>query len=179
MKIVNCQYERHGKAILTIFNREIATSTALYDYEPRTSDTVQKWFETKREHNYPIIGIESDRHILMGFATYGTFRAWAAYKYSVEHSVYVDARFRGQGIGKKLLEELIQLAQQQNYHTVIGGIDADNQISIALHRSLGFTYCGKIAQAGYKFDRWLDLEFYQLILATPEMKLQPPNNCDR
>lgn len=166
MEIVNCQYDRHAQAILDIFNREIATSTALYDYEPRTLDTIQKWFAHKQEYNYPVIGIESDRQILMGFATYGTFRIHAAYQYSVEHSVYVDVRFRGQGIGKRLLTELIRLAQQQNYHTLIGGIDAENKVSIALHQSLGFTYCGKIEQAGFKFDRWLDLEFYQLILPT-------------
>lgn len=167
MKIVSCQYQRHGKAILDIFNKAIATSTALYDYEPRTLATLQKWFEAKEEYNYPIIGIENDG-VLMGFATYGAFRSWAAYKYSVEHSVYVDVRFRGKGVGKKLLTELIQLAQQQNYHTIIGGIDAENKISVSLHKSLGFVYCGTIRQAGFKFDRWLNLEFYQLILPTPD-----------
>lgn len=168
MEIINCQYERHGQAILDIFNEAIANSTALYDYEPRTLATIQKWFENKQEHNYPVIGIENDNSVLMGFATYGTFRAFAAYKYSVEHSVYVDLPFRGKGIGKRLLEELIRLAKQQNYHTIIGGIDAENKVSIALHQSLGFIACGTIEQAGFKFDRWLDLEFYQLILSTPD-----------
>ena len=168
MKIVNCQYERHGKTILDIFNEAIANSTALYDYEPRTLAIVQKWFEDKKERDYPIIGIENSNGVLMGFATYGAFRAWAAYKYSVEHSVYVDVKFRGRGIGKRLLTELVELAKQQNYHTIIGGIDAENAVSIKLHQSLGFTRCGTIEQAGFKFDRWLDLEFYQLILPTPD-----------
>ena len=168
MKIVNCQYERHGKIILDIFNEAIANSTALYDYEPRTLATVQKWFENKQEHDYPIIGIENDRGVLMGFATYGAFRSWAAYKYSVEHSVYVDVKFRGKGVGKRLLIESIELAKQQNYHTIIGSIDAENIISIGLHQSLGFIHCGTIKQAGFKFDRWLDLKFYQLILPTPD-----------
>lgn len=168
MKIVNCQYERHGKTILNIFNEAIANSTALYDYEPRTLATVQKWFKNKEEDNYPIIGIENHQGVLMGFATYGAFRSWAAYKYSVEHSVYVDVKFRGKGVGKRLLTELVELAQQQNYHTIIGGIDAENIISIKLHQSLGFIHCGTIKQAGFKFDRWLDLEFYQLILPTPD-----------
>ena len=167
MKIVNCQYEHHGKTILNIFNEAIANSTALYDYEPRTLAIVQKWFEDKKEHDYPVIGIENDNGVLMGFATYGAFRSWAAYKYSVEHSVYVDVKFRGKGVGKKLLTELVELAKQQNYHTIIGGIDAENIVSIGLHQSLGFTRCGTIEQAGFKFDRWLDLEFYQLILPTP------------
>ena len=168
MKIVTCQYERHGKTILNIFNEAIATSTALYDYEPRTLATIQKWFQNKEEHNYPVLGIENESGVLMGFATYGVFRSWAAYKYTVEHSVYVDVQFRGKGVGKRLLTELVRLAKQQNYHTIVGGIDAKNKISIALHKSLGFIYCGTIKQAGFKFNRWLDLEFYQLILPTPD-----------
>jgi phosphinothricin acetyltransferase len=106
----------------------------------------------------------------MGFASFGTFRAWPAYKYSVEHSVYVDARFRGRGVGRRLLEELIAAARARDFHVLIGGIDAANTVSIALHERLGFTHCGTIRQVGFKFGRWLDLTFYQLILATP---LQP------
>ena len=167
MEIVSCQYERHGKTVLKIFNEAIATSTALYDYEPRTLSAIEQWFKNKSQHNYPVIGVENNHGVLMGFATYGAFRSWAAYKYSVEHSVYVDVEFRGKGVGKSLLTELIRLAKQQNYHTIIGGIDAENIISIRLHQSLGFVYCGRIEQAGFKFDRWLDLEFYQLVLPTP------------
>jgi L-amino acid N-acyltransferase len=168
MNIVSCQYDRHGTTILQIFNQAIATSTALYDYQPRTLKTIQAWFQLKVENNYPIIGIEDDLGSLMGFASYGAFRSWAAYKYSIEHSVYVDSPYRGRGIGRKLLEELIKVARQQDYHTLIGGIDAENHVSIKLHQSVGFHHCGTIKHAGYKFGRWLDLKFYQLILATPE-----------
>ena len=167
MEIVSCQYERHGKTILNIFNEAIATSTALYDYEPRTMATIQKWFENKERHHYPVIGIENSNGVLMGFATYGAFRSWAAYKYTVEHSVYVDVEFRGKGVGKTLLTELVRLAKQQDYHAIVGGIDAENAVSIRLHQSLGFIYCGTIKQVGFKFNRWLDLKFYQLILLTP------------
>ncbi|MEI8044903.1 MAG: N-acetyltransferase family protein, partial [Verrucomicrobiota bacterium] len=104
------------------------------------------------------------------FASYGSFRAWPAYKYSVEHSIYVDARFRRRGVGRRLLEALIAAAREQDYHALIGAIDAENQASLALHERLGFTHCGTIRQVGFKFGRWLDLSFYQLILATP---LQP------
>jgi phosphinothricin acetyltransferase len=107
----------------------------------------------------------------MGFASYGPFRAWPAYKYSVEHSVYVDARFRRRGIGCLLLERLIEAAQSQDYHVLVGAIDAANRESIALHQRLGFTHCGTIRQAGFKFGRWLDLAFYQLILATPSQPM--------
>ena len=167
MKIIQCVYERQAAAILAIFNEAIANSTALYDYHPRSMATMTAWFDAKSKGHYPVLGIESEAGELMGFASYGSFRAWPAYKYSVEHSVYVDVRFRGRGVGRRLLREIIATAQSQGYHTLIGGIDATNRPSIRLHESLGFAPCGTIQQAGFKFGRWLDLAFYQLILPTP------------
>lgn len=167
MKIIRCNEQQHAGPILAIFNEAIVNSTALYDYKPRTPEMMRTWFETKAKGSFPVIGVEGDDGELMGFASFGTFRAWPAYKYSVEHSVYVDARFRGRGIGRRLLEEVIKAARAQDYHVLIGGIDATNQASIALHERLGFTHCGTIWQAGFKFGRWLDLAFYQLILTTP------------
>lgn len=153
--------------MLAIFNDAIVNSTALYDYKPRTMQMMTAWFDAKANGNFPVIGIESDSGELMGFGSYGTFRAWPAYKYSVEHSVYVDGRFRGQGIGKRLLQEIIAAAEAQNYHMLVGVIDAANQVSIRLHERAGFVCCGTIRQAGFKFGRWLDVVLYQLILSTP------------
>lgn len=167
MKIVQCERNRHAAAILAIFNEAIANTTALYDYKLRTMEMMMAWFDEKVKGKYPVIGIEDDSGELMGFASYGTFRTRPAYKYSVEHSVYVDTRFRRRGVGKRLVEEIIVAAQGQNYHVLIGGIDATNAGSIKLHEELGFTYCGTVRQAGFKFGKWLDLVFYQLILATP------------
>lgn len=167
MRVIRCQHSRHAEAILAIFNDAIIHSTALYDYKPRTLDMMVAWFDAKAKGNYPVIGIEHNSGELMGFGSYGTFRAWPAYKYTVEHSVYVDARFRGQGIGKRLLQEVIAAAREQGYHTLIGVIDAANSVSIRLHESLGFAHCGTVRQAGFKFGRWLDVVFYQLILPTP------------
>ncbi|HTU66332.1 MAG TPA: GNAT family N-acetyltransferase [Steroidobacteraceae bacterium] len=167
MNLVACEPARHSAAILAIFNDAIANSTALYDYRPRAPDTMVAWFDAKRRGNYPVIGIENDGGELMGFASYGPFRAWPAYKYSIEHSIYVDARFRGRGLGRALLKAVIEAAEKQDYHVMVGGIDATNTVSIALHESLGFSHAGTIRQAGFKFGRWLDLAFYQLILRTP------------
>jgi phosphinothricin acetyltransferase len=167
MTIIQCDSQRHAQPILAIFNDAIAHSTALYDYKPRTMDMMAGWFEAKLKGKYPVIGVQSDAGEFMGFASYGTFRAWPAYKYSVEHSVYVDARFRGRGIGKRLMKEIITAAQGQNYHTLVGVIDASNIVSVRLHEAFGFTCCGNIRQAGFKFGRWLDVLFYQLILPTP------------
>ena len=167
MKRVDCTEARHASAILDIFNEAIVTSTALYDYKPRAPESMVGWFATKRNNGFPVVGLEDEAGTLLGFASYGTFRAWPAYKYSVEHSVYVEAAHRGKGLGRVLLEALIAEAQRQDYHTLVGGIDAANRVSIRLHESLGFTACGVIRESGFKFGRWLDLAFYQLILRTP------------
>lgn len=166
MNLTRCD-QSYSAQILDIFNETILNSTSIYDYKSRTPEFMGTWFETKRKGNYPVIGAVGQAGELMGFATYGSFRAWPGYKYSVEHSVYVAAGFRGQGIGKRLLHELISAARSQDYHVLIGGIDSQNTVSIQLHEKLGFQHAGTIRQAGYKFGRWLDLAFYQLILDTP------------
>lgn len=166
-KLVTCEPARHAAPILAILNEAIVNSTALYDYRPRAPESMTAWFDSKARGNYPVIGLEDDAGGLMGFASYGPFRAWPAYQYTVEHSLYVDARFRGQGIGRQLLEALIREAERQDYHVMVGGIDAANSVSIRLHEKLGFTACGIVRHAGFKFGRWLDLAFYQLILRTP------------
>ncbi len=168
MQIINCDPAQHAPAVLAILNEAIAHSTAIYDYRPRTMEMMAGWFAAKAKGGFPVIGAVNEAGELMGFASYGVFRAWPAYKYTVEHSVYVDARFRSQGVGWRLLEELICAAQKQNVHVMVGVIDAANEVSIALHRKLGFVHAGTISQAGFKFGRWLDLAFYQLTLPTPD-----------
>ena len=167
MKLVPCEPHRHSAAILAIFNEAIADSTALYDYQPRTLEWMANWFEAKTKGRYPVTGLENDAGELLGFATYGMFRERPAYKYTVEHSIYIDTRFRGQGHGRVLLEALVATAIKQDYHVMVGGVDASNAASMRFHERLGFTHCGTIAQVGFKFGRWLDLAFYQRILATP------------
>jgi L-amino acid N-acyltransferase len=167
MKFVNCTQERHAGPILDIFNDAIVNSTALYDYQPRAPASMAGWFQAKAAGRFPVIGAEDDEGTLLGFASYGTFRAWPAYKYSVEHSVYVRTGQRGQGLGAALMERLIATAQEQERHVMVGGIDMANAASISLHERLGFTHAGTIRQAGFKFGRWLDLGFWQLLLDTP------------
>lgn len=173
MTIIDCD-ESHGAAILAILNDAIVNSTAVYDYHPRPPEAMVSWFETKRRHGFPILGAIGDHGALMGFATYGTFRAWPAYKYTVEHSLYIDREHRRRGLGRALLGELIERANRQNYHALVGGIDATNAASITLHERLGFAHAGTIRQAGYKHRRWLDLAFYQLLLDTPARPMDDP-----
>ncbi len=167
MQFIPCTYAQHGIAILDILNDAIINTTALYDYEPRSLSQMQDWFKVKEIGQFPIIGAVEDNQLL-GFASYGTFRAWPAFKYSVEHSVYVHRAHHRRGIGRSLLQQLTAQATKQQYHTLIGGIDAENTGSIALHQSLGFRHAGTIRQAGFKFGRWLDLAFYQRLLNTPQ-----------
>ena len=167
MKLLDCDAQRHSAPILAIFNEAIANSTALYDYKPRAPASMVGWFEAKAKGRYPVIGMEDASGTLVGFGSYGPFRAWPAYKYTVEHSIYIDTRFRGQGHGRVLLEALVDAAVKQDYHVMVGGIDASNAVSVKLHERLGFTHCGTVKQAGFKFGRWLDLAVYQRILATP------------
>lgn len=166
-RIVPCTHDRHARAILDIFNEAIANSTALYDYQPRSLASMETWFATKQAGGFPVIGIEDEAGQLVAFGSFGTFRAWPAYKYSVEHSVYVHQDHRGHGLGLQVMHALIDAARQRQVHAMIGAIDTDNQGSIALHRRLGFSRVGTLPQVGFKFGRWLDLALYQLLLDTP------------
>ena len=167
MQLVQCTEDRHAASILEIFNHAIVHSTALYDYKPRPFEAMAAWFDTKRRNGFPVIGMEDAQGKLLGFASYGTFRAWPAYKYSVEHSIYIHHESRGMGLGRRLLTELIDEAKARDVHTMVGAIDLANQASIVLHERLGFQSAGVIKEAAYKFGNWLDLAFYQKILSTP------------
>lgn len=163
-----CEADAHAGAILAIFNEAIAHSTALYEYQPRTLQTMATWFATKQAGGFPVIGAFDAAGELLGFASWGTFRAFPAFKYTVEHSVYVRSDQRGRGIGERLLRELLRLAEAgDRVHALIAGIDMQNAGSIALHEKLGFRHVGTLPQVGFKFGRWLDLGFWQRTLATP------------
>lgn len=151
------------QAILDIINHNILHSTALYDYNIRTYEQQKKILEDKLSKNFPVIVAELDKNVV-GFGMYSEFRFREAYKFTVEHSVYVNNDFHGKGIGKLLLEELIALARKQKLHTMIAVIDAENQGSVEFHEKFGFKTVGIIKESGYKFDRWLHSVFMQLIL---------------
>jgi L-amino acid N-acyltransferase len=151
------------QAILNIINHNILHSTALYDYNVRSFEQQKNILEEKISKNFPVIVAELDGN-LVGFGMYSEFRFREANKFTVEHSVYVDENCHGKGIGKLLLQELIALAQQQKLHTMIAVIDSENQSSIAFHEKFGFKTVGIIKESAFKFDRWLDSVFMQLLL---------------
>lgn len=154
-------------SILEIFNHAILHSTAVYSYEPYTPDQMEAWFDEKQAHHFPVF-VSTLENQVTGFVTYGTFRLRPAYKYSMEHSIYVHPNYRQQGIAKMLMKQIIETAIEADLHTLIGGIDAENTISIHFHNDFGFKEVGNLKQVGYKFGKWLDLVFMQLILPTPQ-----------
>ena len=154
-------------AILAIYNHAIETTTAVFDYRPHTLQMRREWLQAKRAANLPVVVAVEDNEVV-GFATYGPFRAWAAYKYTVEHSVYVASNSRRRGIGQALVVEVVSEATRNQMHNIIAAIVSDNVPSLHLHRSLGFVDAGCIHQVGYKFGRWLDLTLMELLLETPQ-----------
>ncbi len=150
------------QAILDIVNHNILHSTSLYDYNIRSYEQQKTILEEKINKNFPVIVAELDG-IVVGFGMYSEFRFREAYQFTVEHSVYVSEDFHGNGVGKQLLQELINLARKQKIHTIIGVIDSENQGSVVFHEKFGFKTVGIIKESGYKFDRWLDSVLMQLL----------------
>jgi len=147
-------------SILELVNYEILNTTVLYEYEPRSLEEQLQWFHQKMQDGWPIIVAEHENAVV-GFGTFGKFRERVAYRFSVEHSVYVAHQHHGKGIGRALLTELVVSATNGGYHTMIAGIDSSNAGSVEFHRKLGFTEIGTFSEVGYKFDRWLDVTFMQ------------------
>ncbi len=150
-------------ALLEIYNDAVLHTTASWDLLPWTPVEHAEWYATKAEHQYPVIVAEESGEIL-GYAAYGPFRAKAGYAATMEHSVYVRLTSRGLGIGRSLLVAIIEAARANGVHALIGGLSAENDVSLALHHSLGFVEVGRLPEVGRKFDRWLDLVLLQLIL---------------
>jgi phosphinothricin acetyltransferase len=150
-------------AILDIYNDAIANTTAVYSEKPQTLQMRTDWYLDRVNNNFPVYVVEIDGAIA-GFSSFGHFRIWPCYRYTVEVSVYVEKSFRGKGISKILLNALIDRAKQTNVHAIIAGISADNQISIHLHQSFGFIEVAHFKEVGYKFNRWLDLKFLELLI---------------
>ncbi|AEW86278.1 N-acetyltransferase [Flavobacterium columnare] len=149
--------------ILEIINYEILNSTSIWEYDIRTLEQQQKIFEEKKINNQPfLIAIKENK--IVGFGTYGSFRFKIGYQFTAEHSVYVHKDFHGNGIGSLLLKELIKIAKKEKIHTLIGVIDSENLGSLAFHKKLGFQEVGHIKETGFKFNKWLDSIFVQILL---------------
>lgn len=150
-------------AILEIVNHIILTSTTNYSYEPETLTDRQEWFNRQEATNMPVIVAEKGGQVI-GYGSYGPFRNKIGYRFTVEHSVYVRPDHHKAGVGRRLLETLIQLAKDQGMHIMIAGIDTQNPGSFIFHQKMGFEQVAHFREVGYKFNQWLDLIFMQLKL---------------
>ena len=149
--------------ILAIYNEVIRNTTAVYSDAEVTLADREAWFDAKARQGFPVL-VASDASGVLGFGTFGDFRAWPCYRHSVEHSVHVHADRRRRGIGRALVLALLDAAARSGKHVMIAGIDAENVTSIALHESLGFKVVGHFHEVGFKFGRWLDLKFMQRLI---------------
>lgn len=148
--------------ILNIYNYAINHSTATFDLKEQTLEQREIWFN-KHGGKYPIIVAEVDGQIA-GYCSLSPFIEKEAYRNTAEISIYISKEFQGQGIGKALLEEIIQLARNNQFHTVISIITGGNNSSIKLHEKFGFIQVGSLREVGYKFNEYLDVYYYQLMV---------------
>ena len=150
-------------AMLEIYNDIILNTTAVWHSDPHTIEMRREWYAIKKEQGYPVFVAEENGK-LTGFSTIGPFRPWAGYRFTVENSVYVAAGSRGQGIANLLMQPLIDAAQEMSLHAIVAGIEATNEASIALHNKFGFVEVAHFKEVGFKFNRWMDLKFLELIV---------------
>jgi L-amino acid N-acyltransferase len=158
--------EQDATAIVEIYNDAILHTTAVYKYEVESVEERLAWLQQKAQDNFPVLVFEDEGEVA-GFATYGLFRLYPGYRYTIENSVYVHPNHVRKGIASKLMKALIEHAEHAGYKTIIACIDATNDASIVMHEKFGFTKSGVIENAGYKFDKWLHLALYQLQLTGP------------
>jgi phosphinothricin acetyltransferase len=150
--------------ILEIYNEAVLNTTATYDYDPRTIEHRLAWYDDHVKNNYPIFVAVNDQGRVVGWSALNQFHARIGYRFTSENSVYVAADQRGQGIGKLLMPPLIEGARQRGLHAILAGIDANNEASVRLHASFGFEKVAHLRQVGFKFGRWLDVIYMELLL---------------
>ena len=151
-----------AEAIRAIYNAEVSGSTVTFDIQPRTLEEQRAWISRHQGPHPALVAVEDG--VVAGFGSLSPFRERAAYATTVEDSVYVDAAWRGHGVGRALLDELVSLARTRGFHTVIARVSGHNEPSIALHRSRGFVPVGVEREVGRKFGRWIDVAVLQLML---------------
>lgn len=149
--------------LLAIYNEAVLNTTAIWNETPVDLANRQAWFELRAAQGYPILVAVDDSGVL-GYASFGDWRPFEGFRYTVEHSVYVRGDQRGKGLGPVLMEALIERARAGGKHVMVAAIESGNAASIRLHERLGFVVTGQMAQVGVKFGRWLNLTFMQRVV---------------
>jgi phosphinothricin acetyltransferase len=158
--------ERDIPAITAIYNDAVANSNAVWTEKQDTEAERLAWMKARQGLGYPVL-VAAEGATVLGYGTFGDFRTWPGYRYSVEHSVYIHADHRGRGLGRVIVDELVAAAAALGKHVLIAGIDGGNPASLRLHAQAGFVEVGRMPELGRKFGRWLDLVFMQRILDAP------------
>ncbi len=148
-------------SIQAIYAHHVLTGTGTFEDIPPALEEMEARFTAKIVAGFAWL-VARDASGILGFGYYGPFRERAAYRHTVEDSVYVRDGVRGQGVGKALVSALMDRAREQNFNQMLALIgDSENVASIGVHASLGFQHCGTMRKVGYKFDRWLDVVIMQ------------------
>ena len=150
-------------SILQIYNDAVLTTTATYDYEPRSLDHRMAWFEDHVLKNLPVF-VAVENGTTVGWSSLSGYHDRKGYRFTCENSIYIAPAHRGRGIGGLLLAPLIEGAGKLGMHAIIATIDASNAASVRLHAKFGFVQVGHFKEVGYKFDRWLDVVYMERIL---------------
>ena len=156
--------DQHIGGITAIYNDAVAHTTAIWNETQVDAANRMAWLADRHRAGYPVLVAVDENGAVLGYASFGDWRAFDGYRHTVEHSVYVRGDQRGAGIGRALMLALIERARDLGKHVMVAGIEAGNTASIRLHETLGFEQAGHLKQVGAKFGKWLDLAFLQLIL---------------
>jgi L-amino acid N-acyltransferase len=151
-----------AEAIRAIYNHEVLHTTATFDLVPRTLEDQQQWIAARTGAFAAIVAVEGDT--VVGFGSLSPYKERAAYRTSVEDSVYVHGDHQGRGIGKSIVIELLNIARVSGFHAVFARINATSDASLALHESCGFELVGIEREVGRKFNKWLDVAIMQALL---------------
>jgi L-amino acid N-acyltransferase YncA len=151
-------------ALRAIYNLEVRDSTVTFDMVERSPEEQLAWIDEHRGAYAAMVAVDDSTGGVVGFGSLSPYRPRAAYAPTVEDSVYIDRRHRGQGSGRLLLEELVGRARDHGFHTVIARIVGGHEASIALHAGCGFERAGTEREVGRKFNRWLDVVLMQRML---------------
>lgn len=155
---------RDISALLEIYNYEVRNGVATLDINEKTLEQWTEWFNRHNIKNHPLIVMEEDGKI-KGYASLSSYREKEAYASTVELSIYIHPDCRGQGVGTALMKEILSIARNDStIHTVVSVITSGNDVSERLHDKFGFTFCGKIREAGIKHGKFVDISNYQLIV---------------
>jgi phosphinothricin acetyltransferase len=150
--------------ILEIYNDAVLNTTAIWNDVIVDAANRAEWLADRKRLGYPVVVAVDDADAIIGYASFGDWRAWDGYRHTVEHSIYVHRERRGIGIGAALMTALIDRAKTIGKHVMVAGIEANNMGSIRLHEKVGFERTGHLKEVGAKFGKWLDLVFMQMKL---------------